>query len=142
MICTFFGHRDCPPEMEQPLEEAILRLISQGVTTFYVGHQGHFDGMARRVLLRLKEAQPEIHCVTVLAYLNTDVREYGETLYPEGLETVPQRFAVDFRNRFMLNHADFVVTYVKHSFGGAAKYAELARKMEEKGRLSVISLVN
>lgn len=140
MICTFIGNRDTPPEVEKPLEEAIVQLIEKGVTTFYVGHQGHFDGMARRVLQRLKETYPEIACVVVLAYMNVDTRGMGETIYPEGLENVPPKFAIDFRNRYMLKMADHVITYVRFSFRGAGKYAEIAERMEKRGEITVIPL--
>ena len=49
-------------------------------------------------------------------------------MYPEGIETVPRRFAMDWRNRWMLKQADYVVTYITHSWGGAAKVAEKAVK--------------
>ena len=43
-------------------------------------------------------------------------------------ETVPKRFAIDWRNRWMLKQADYVVTYITHSWGGAAKFAEMAER--------------
>lgn len=47
----------------------------------------------------------------------------------EGFEKVPPKFSIDFRNRYMLKHADFVVAYVAHDFGtGAAKYVALAKR--------------
>ena len=141
MICTFIGNRDTPPEVEKPLEEAILRLIEKGVTTFYVGHHGKFDWMAHRVLHRLMETtHPEIACVVVLAYMNMDVRGWGETMVPEGLEKVPPKFGIDHRNRYMLKCADYVITYVRFTFRGAGNYAEIAQKMEEKGEITVIPL--
>ena len=51
-----------------------------------------------------------------------------DTMLPEGIETVPRRFAISWRNNWMLDRADYVVTYITHSWGGAAKYANLARK--------------
>lgn len=41
---------------------------------------------------------------------------------------VPRRFAIDKRNRWMIDHSDFVITYVSRSFGGAAKFKEIAEK--------------
>jgi hypothetical protein len=43
-----------------------------------------------------------------------------ETLYPEGLEPVPPRFAILHRNKWMLDNTDYVVTFVTTSVGGAA----------------------
>ena len=50
------------------------------------------------------------------------------TVYPEGLEAVPPRYAIDKRNRWMLQQSDVVVTYVTVPFGGAAKFKLLAEK--------------
>ena len=47
-----------------------------------------------------------------------------------GFENVPPRFAIDHRNRWMINQSEFVVTYVR-SPGGAAKFKALA---ERKGK--------
>ena len=47
---------------------------------------------------------------------------------PDLIETVPPRFAIDHRNRWMVARSDVVVTYVVRSFGGAAKLKELAEK--------------
>ena len=44
MICTFFGHRECPEEIYPKFYDAIETLIRQkGVRCFYVGNQGRFD---------------------------------------------------------------------------------------------------
>ena len=58
----------------------------------------------------------------------TRYQNYSDTMYPEGVETVPKRFAIDWRNRWMLKHADYVVTYITHYWGGAAKFAEKAAR--------------
>ena len=50
------------------------------------------------------------------------------TVYPEGLENVPKRFAIYARNKWMIEKSDFVVTCVNRSFGGAAQFKEFAIK--------------
>ena len=50
---------------------------------------------------------------------------------PEGIESVHPRYAITWRNRWMLDRADFVVTYITHSWGGAAKFAQAAEKKEK-----------
>lgn len=58
-----------------------------------------------------------------------DAEEYGaDTLFPEGVENVPPRYAIDRRNRWMIDKADYVVTYVSTPSGGAAKFKMLAEK--------------
>lgn len=130
--CTFFGHRDCPETIKPRLQEVLIDLITnKGVDTFYVGNQGQFDGIVRSVLRELEQAYPEIHYAVVLAYLPGKKNEYddfSDTMLPEGIETVHPLYAVDWRNRWMLQRADFVVTYIAHSWGGAAKFAEKAKR--------------
>ncbi len=131
MICTFFGHKDAPSGIEKYLQEAIIDLINQGVTCFYVGNQGNFDTMAIKILRSLKEEYANISYTVVLAYMpsqrNTDAYA-DESVFPECLADVPPRFAIDRRNRYLLQKSDIVISYVKHSFGGAAKFTQLAKK--------------
>ena len=133
--CTFFGHRDAPREVAPILRAVLAELIEQGVTRFYVGNQGGFDRMVNADLVRLREQYPHICHVMVLAYLPKEKNgqaEYENTIYPDGLELVPPKFAIDKRNRWMLDRADVVITYVTAPFGGAAKFKALA---EKQGRM-------
>ena len=130
--CTFFGHRDCPETIKPRLREVLVDLITnKGVDTFYVGNQGRFDGIVRCVLRELAKEYPEIYYAVVLAYLPGKKNEYddfSDTMLPEGIEAVHPRYAIGWRNRWMLQRADFVVTYIAHSWGGAAKFAEKAKR--------------
>lgn len=132
MICTFFGHRNIPKEVSLELRRILVDLIERkGVTEFLVGNQGSFDSMVKHELRSLKVTYP-IRYAIVLAYLaNADSlpeEEADDTVFPEGIECVPKRFAIDFRNKWMVKKSDYVVTCVKHSFGGAAKFKEYAER--------------
>lgn len=136
MTCTFFGHRNTPATVRPILRQVIIDLIEQrGVTHFYVGNQGNFDAMARSLLAELAQIYP-IRYDVVLAYLpkeNDPSLDESHTLLPDGFESVPPRFAIDHRNRWMIDHSDIVVTYVRFP-GGAAKFKDLA---ERKGKTVV-----
>lgn len=141
MICTFFGHRDTPDSVRPMLARTLRELIvSDGVRVFLVGHQGAFDRIVLGELKKTKDEFPWIRYAVVLAYLpdgnNESVTE-AETVYPEGLETVPRRFAIAHRNEWMVKQADIVVSYITHGTGGAAKYVQ---KAERQGK-RVISVV-
>lgn len=58
----------------------------------------------------------------------SDGTESYETIFPEGIENVPKRFAIDFRNRWMIEKSDCVVTCINRGFGGAAKAKSYAEK--------------
>ena len=132
MVCTFFGHKDTPKEIEPTLRSTLIDLIeNKNVTVFYVGNNGKFDTMVRRQLEDLSQTYTITYSV-VLAYLPTEKNKYDNltnTIYPEGLETVPKRFAISWRNKWMIQQSDVVVTYVTHNFGGAAQFKEMAVRM-------------
>lgn len=129
--CTFFGHRDAPTGIKSSLRQVLSDLIErQGVKQFYVGNQGSFDAMARSLLAEFEQTHG-IGYAIVLAYLprqEDPLFDADHTLLPEGIETVPPRFAIEYRNKWMIDRSDIVVTYVHRSFGGAAKFKELAEK--------------
>lgn len=142
MTCTFFGHRVVTNDVKTRLRVVITDLIvHHAVDVFYVGNQGGFDEIVSEVLRELQTIYP-IDYAVVLAYFPVERDGNGtpnppDTIYPEGLETVPKRFAICYRNRWMLERADYVVTYVTHRGGsGAARYQSLA---EQRGK-KVISL--
>ena len=133
--CTFFGHRDCPETIKPKIRTAVINLIeNHGVTMFYVGNQGNFDRMVRSVLKEVTTAYPKVGYAVVLAYMSpTKVanlsEDFSDTMLPEGIEKVPKRYAIPWRNRWMIARADYVVTYVTLPYGGAAKAKILAKKM-------------
>ena len=131
MTVTFFGHKDTPKEIEPTLRTTLIDLIeNENVTVFYVGNNGNFDAMVRRQLEDLSHTYPITYSV-VLAYLPTKKSEYDDhtnSILPEGIETVPKRFAISYRNKWMVDQADIVVTYVTHSFGGATQFKDMAER--------------
>lgn len=135
--CVFFGHRQCPPDIRPYLKNVLINLIEhQGVNVFYIGNQGAFDDMVRSVLRVLSQQYPHIIYAVVLAYLPShhkddlsQSQDYADTMYPEGIESVPKHFAIDWRNHWMLKQADYVVTYITYPWGGAAKFIDKAIKL-------------
>ncbi len=49
-------------------------------------------------------------------------------MHPEGLESVHPRYAIAWRNDYLIRKSDVVVTHITHSWGGAYKYAQKANK--------------
>lgn len=130
LACTFFGHRDCPSDLKPLLKYVILDLIAtHGVDMFYVGHQGGFDSLVRGVLRELEQEYSDVHYAVVLAYAPSKHPTLGntsDTMLPEGIELVHPRYAISRRNNWMLQQSDFVIAYVAHSWGGAARYMQKA----------------
>lgn len=129
-VCTFFGHRDCPDTIKPKLRETLIDLITNySVDMFYVGHQGQFDAIVRSTLRELKREYPWINYAVVLAYMPSkkiEYDDYSDTMLPEGIESVHPRYAIAWRNNWMLKQADYVITYITHPWGGAYQYAKKA----------------
>ncbi len=136
MICTFIGHRDTPSEIEAVLEKVLIELIEEnGVNDFYVGTHGNFDYMVLSVLKELKNEYPNIRYTEVLAYIpksNDGYCDYSHSIYPDGLENIPPRFAIIKRNKWMIEKSDYVVCYVENSLGNAYEFMSLALKKKKK----------
>lgn len=135
--CTFFGHADAPEWVERQLKEAICRLIEEeGVTRFYVGTHGLFDSMAARVVEKLHSCFPSVSLVIVLPGISYrkawEDKDWQDCIVPEGIEMVPPRFAIDFRNRWMIDRSTHVITFVTRSWGGAAKFEKMAERKGKK----------
>lgn len=128
---TFFGHRDTPKEIEPALRLTLIDLIeNKNATVFYVGNHGNFDAMVRRQLDNLSKTYP-IKYYVVLAYMpGKNDKPDEHSILPEGIETVPRRFAINYRNKWMLTKSDIVVTFVTRKFGGAWEFEQIAEKMK------------
>lgn len=136
MICTFIGNGNAPHSLKESIRTKLTYLIENCCAdTFYVGNHGNFDLMVRAVLRELKIIYPNIKYAVVLAYLPTKKIEndemWEETIFPEDLETIPQRFAIIKRNEWMINQSDIVVTYVKH-IGNSEKFKSIAEKRNKR----------
>ena len=134
MICTFFGHRNAPETIKPILREVVVELIEQqGVSRFYVGNQGNFDALSRSLLAELERTHG-IRYEVVLAYIpqkEDALYDANHTILPDGIETVPPRFAIEYRNKWLIDNSNVVVTYVTRDFGGAAKFKVLAQKKKK-----------
>lgn len=136
MTCTFFGHRDCPSNIYDRVRDTIEELIEHSkVDCFLVGEEGSFDRTVQRALFEIKKKYPQIVCLAVKAYYDPQKKDDPgllESIYPECLAGVPKRFAIDRRNRYMIERSEVVITYVRTSIGGAAKFVEIAVRKKKR----------
>ena len=118
--------------MREWLNNVCIQLIDDGASEFFLGGYGAFDRLCADVLRGLKGRFRHIRLVLVLPYLDSALsREgYDETVYPP-LESVPRRYAILRRNEWMVRRSDVIVAYVLHSWGGAAKTLDYARKKKK-----------
>ena len=123
--CFFIGHRDAPADLLLQVRAAVEGLIvREGVTDFYVGSR---------------------HLYLVLAYL--PAKGMGEappgftgTVFPEGMESVPRRFAIQRANRAMVDACDSLVAYAPYAAGNARKVLDYARRRQGRGLIQILEL--
>lgn len=133
---TFCGHSSLSESeksfLSQKLYFEIENLISQGADKFLLGGYGSFDHLCAKTVRMLKDNYPYIKSILVIPYLNakyeTDIYDY--TQYPP-IEKTPLRFAIVKRNEYMVNQSDTVVSYVTHSWGGAATMLSYAQRKKK-----------
>lgn len=132
---TFCGHKEVnsAEDVKEWLRKTVESLILRDADTFLLGGYGGFDLMAADVVWEAKKSHPQITSVLVIPYIDRKFssKKYDETLYPP-LEKVPKRFAISKRNEWMVRQADVVVSYVLHSWGGAAKTLEYAERKKKE----------
>lgn len=135
MHVAFCGHREIDDRdaVEHWLNVVCEQLIAEGAQTFYLGGYGAFDLLAKSVLRKLKVSYPQIRSILVLPYLNSSLSTdgYDESVYPP-LESVPLRFAILRRNEWFIEHADVVIAYVTHNWGGATKTLQYALRKQKR----------
>lgn len=130
--CFFIGHRDAPKELLPAVRAAAEELIrEEGVHDFYVGSRGNFDKLAAAAVRELGKSYPDIRLFLVLAYLPATGSELPEgftgSVFPEGLEKVPRRYAILRANRAMVDSCEYLVAYAPHLTGNARQVVEYAR---------------
>lgn len=136
ITCTFAGHRaavDAADEWAIPeaLAEAVEALLAQDdAFQFYFGGMGWFDLLCAREVRRAKLAAPgkRIELALVQPYPRKIEGEdiYDAAFVPEELRKLPPRAAIPARNRWLVEHSQHLIAYVRRA-GGAATTLHLAR---------------
>lgn len=144
--CVFIGHREANDSVLPELEKCVERLIcEEGVSYFYVGSYGGFDRMAMTAVRRVKEKYPGTMLLLVLPYHPAErpvklAPGFDGSYYPEGMESVPRRYAIVRANRKLVDTCDWLVCYVRHGASNSRNLLEYAKKREEKGVIRIENL--
>lgn len=136
MIVTFCGHSKAHlNQLETDLLKTTLNriILENNECIFYLGGYGNFDFTCLHILLNLKNNYPHIKLVFVTPYLlssYTKLKEaieiYDETVYPT-LEKTPIKFAIEKRNKWMVDNCNLLICYINTTFGGAYKTYKYAK---------------
>ncbi|MBQ3552291.1 MAG: hypothetical protein IJA35_03930 [Clostridia bacterium] len=144
-LCFLFGSRHTPDEALPLIETAVEKnYLEYGIRNFVVGGRGNFDHLAADALKAVKERHKDIYLRLLLHYHPTDRRidipeGFDGTLYPEGMEKVPGKFAIVRANQCLIRAADSIICYV-HQIGNSRELLEYAKGREKRGILKVENL--
>ena len=139
MIITFCGHADFQKsnEYEKKILEILSRDVGESEADIYLGGYGMFDEFAYLCCKKYKEKHPRISLVFVSPYMTLEYQrnhlvyeqeKYDEIIYPE-IEDKPLKFAISYRNKYMVKKADIVVAFIEREIGGAYQTYKYAKRI-------------
>ena len=131
MIVSFFGHYDF--QNNGIYEKRLLSLIEKidaPSLNFYLGGYGNFDNFTYSICKNYK-VNHNCKLVYITPYLNKNLQDYAlkydEIIYP-ALENVPLKYSIVQRNKWIVDKSDYIFFYVSHTFGGAYRMLEYAKR--------------
>ena len=144
MTIAFAGHAfiTSSGKVKEIVKEQIRNhAVGIGRITCYLGGYGNFDEICACACRELKQEEYGIEVVYVSPYFSLQeqakIKEmqrsglYDTSIYPP-IEKTPPRFAILKRNEWMMTNADLVIAYVDHSYGGAYKSLQVAKRKNKK----------
>ena len=145
MIIAFCGHSryNVTQEDEYKILEYLEQRVGDEPVELYLGAYGAFDLFAYDCSKKYKMKHPNAKLVFITPYndcnyLNNKFvcanKEFDYIIYPE-LEKVPLKYAIVYRNRWIVDKADVIIAYVARRYGGAYttyRYAKQRKKAEKK----------
>ena len=144
MTITFVGHSTVSSKImlkDLVKEQLRISISNSDSVTFYLGGYGDFDEICSYACRELKEENRNIEMVYVTPYLNLSEQKKIEemkrcglcdsSIYPP-VESTPPKFAISKRNEWMVTNSDLIIAYVNHSYGGAYKSLQNAKRKRKK----------
>ena len=142
MVISFCGHASfsASETVEKCLLDFLNEEIGQDPVSFYLGGYGAFDEFAYSVCKKYREKHANARLAFITPYiteayqkrvLSLEKDRYDEIIYPE-IENKPLRFAISYRNQWMMEKADVVIAFVEHDWGGAYKSYQYAKRKGKK----------
>lgn len=142
MVITFCGHSrfQKTEEYEQKLLTLLEKIVGEQPADMYLGGYGEFDAFAYDCCKKYKQTHPNVALIFITPYLTEEYQKnhlcyqkerYDAIVYPE-IEDKPLRLAIVYRNRWMVEKADYVICGVNHAWGGAFHTYRYAKKKEKK----------
>lgn len=142
MIISFFGHRRfCKGEQcKEKFLEILETLAGDRAVDFYLGGYGAFDSFAYACCKEYKDTHPRAKLVLITPYITISYQQnnlslqtarYDAIIYPD-IEDKPLKFAITYRNYWMVDKADSILFYVAHDWGGAYQTYKYAKRKSKR----------
>ena len=142
MIITFCGHSNFieSNEMEKKLLSILNESIGDSQADLYLGGYGSFDEFAFNCAKKYKSTHPNTHLFFITPYITENYQknhlqqkaaEYDAIIYPD-IENIPLRFAITYRNKYMIEKSDIVIVYLTHTWGGAYQTYKYAKRKNKR----------
>lgn len=148
--CFITGHREIEGDeakLKRRVKTFLFGLATMGITSFYAGGARGFDMLAEECLLELKRERkhtfPDLRLILVLpckdqakGWSQTDSERY-ERIKKEADEVVClsdtyYKGCMHVRNRYLVDHADCGLCYVRKDEGGTVFTVAYAEKQGKK----------
>ena len=141
MVITFCGHSTFvkTPEIEERLLSILQNQVGDKPTDLFLGGYGSFDSFAWECCRKYQSEHPQVKLVLITAYMTIEHQKnylayqkdyYDAIIYPE-IEDKPLKFAISYRNKWMVEQADLVIAYVNHNSGGAWQTYQHAKRKKK-----------
>lgn len=141
MTVMFCGHANFISNEED--EKKIISFLEETVgnksAELLFGGYGNFDEFSYLCGKKYKEQHPDVKLVFVTPYLTNEYQKnhlehiknkYDSIIYP-AIENKPLRYAIVYRNQYMVDIADAVIACVRCEYGGAYKTLKYAMRKKK-----------
>lgn len=141
MIITFFGHSNFIANefYKKRVFSIFNEIVNNNHVEFYLGGYGAFDSFAFTCAKEYKNINGKSTLSFISPYLtisyqknhlNYQKEKYDNIIYPN-IEDKPPKFAIHYRNRYMVKNADVIIVYITHQWGGAYQAYKYAKSLNK-----------
>ncbi len=155
-ICAFLGNNydkilniklmhSTPPNLKEKIRREIINLIeNENVDTFWVGEIGGYEIDAYDVVLDVRKEHPQIWIYLVVSKINDmhkkgvrdyrlieKFRDFDDFILPPKCEFGYKKLCLVYRNRYIAENADFIISYNKYK-GKAYEFCKIAKRRGAK----------
>ncbi len=121
-ICCFLGQEYVDGIFIDITYKKIKSVIQKGINTFYVGHSGCFDKIAKWGVLKAKEEYPHIKIFLILSYIPDKGEDFTFENFDGILYTGGLSYEVNYHkrvetNKWMVDKSEVIIAFIEKTYG-------------------------